>query len=349
MTILLSVIFIVFGLFLLAKGADFLVDGSSKIARKFMIPEIIIGLTIVSIGTSLPELVISSGAALKGENSISMGNVVGSNFADLFLVIGICMAVKPLHIKKQTRFIDQPLVCVFTIILYLMVINDGIISTYEGVALLLMMVLYIAYNILMAKYGKDINNYQSENEEEINKEKNFLQRSKVAKVINKEKTKFENKYPTLFALFSIIIGIGLLKVGGDITVDNARDVALKIGLSEKLVAITIVAVGTSLPELITCLEATRKGETDLAIGNIAGSQIFNIIMILGVSGAISPIHEVIGFKEEIIILIIGNLIYAIAPFLDERHRIGRSTGALFVMFYFAYMVVTVLEEMQIIV
>ncbi len=152
----------------------------------------------------------------------------------------------------------------------------------------------------------------------------------------------------MFAIFSIIIGIVLLKIGGDITVDNARDVALEIGLSEKLVAITIVAIGTSLPELITCLEATKKGETDLAIGNIAGSQIFNIILILGVSGAISPIREVIGFKEEIMILIVGNLIYAVAPFLDERHRIGRTTGALFVMFYFAYMVVTVLEEMQII-
>ena len=348
MDLLLEIIYVLLGLVLLAKGADFLVDGSSGVARRFEIPEIIIGLTIVSIGTSLPELVISVNAALKGENIISMGNIVGSNFANLFLVIGLCAAMRPLHIKKQTRFVDQPLVVFFTIVLYLMIINDGIISRYEGVAMLLMMVLYLAYNFLMAKYGQSINNYVSQDEKDIEKEEKKRRKNRVIKKLKKEKSKLENRFPTLYSIIAIILGIVLLKVGGDITVDNARLIALAMGLSEKLIAITIVAVGTSLPELITCLQATRKGETDLAIGNIAGSQIFNIILILGTSGAIKPIANVIGFREEMLILIAGNLVYAITPFIGTKHRMGRAVGIFFVFFYFAYMGVKVLGELGII-
>ena len=346
MELLLEIIFILLGLVLLAKGADFLVDGSSAIAKKFKIPEIIIGLTIVSIGTSLPELVISVNAAIKGENTISMGNIVGSNFANLFLIIGLCAAMRPLHIKKQTRFVDQPLVVFATIIIYLMVINDGFISRYEGVAMLLMTILYLAYNFLMAKYGKSMNAYPSKNEKEIEKEQKESKKNKIAKRIKKEYSKFEKKFPVLYSVIAIVFGIVLLKVGGDITVDNARLVALAMGLSEKLIAITIVAVGTSLPELITCVEATKKGETDLAIGNIAGSQIFNIILILGSSAAIKPIANVFGFREELLILIIGNLVYAIIPFIGEKHKINRWVGAFFVLFYFAYMGVKVASEVS---
>jgi cation:H+ antiporter len=154
MEFLLAIICIVLGLFLLAKGADFLVDGSSNIAKKFHIPEILIGLTIVAIGTSLPELVISVTAAVNGENAISLGNVIGSNFANLFLVIGVCATMRPFHVKKQTRFIDQPVVVLCTILLYLIVINDGVISRFEGVTLLLFTVLYISYTILMGKFRK---------------------------------------------------------------------------------------------------------------------------------------------------------------------------------------------------
>ncbi len=344
MTILLEIVLVVLGLILLASGADYLVDGSSKIARKFGIPEIIIGLTIISIGTSLPELVISVNAAINGENSISLGNVVGSNFANLFLVIGLCMAIKPLHIKRQTRFVDQPLVAFFTILLYIMVINDGKINRFEGGAMLMMTALYIAYNILMAKYGKSMNAYKSENEEEIEKEKNLLQRTKAIEFFNKEKSKFESKYPVLFSVLAMAIGIVLLKIGGDLTVNHASEIAYALGLSKDLIAITIVAIGTSLPELITCLQATRKGETDLAIGNIAGSQIFNIILILGASSTITPIQNVISFQGKIIILVIGNIIYAVAPFMGKRHRVGRMLGVGFFLYYLSFMAVEVFEE-----
>ncbi len=345
MTVLVNIILIVCGLFMLAKGADFLVDGSSIVARKFKIPEVIIGLTIVAIGTSLPELIISVSAALSGNNAISLSNVVGSNFANLFLIISLCAIIKPLHIKKQTRFIDYPFVLLCTVTLYFFA-QDNNISREEGLILLGVTFLYILYTILITKFGKQVNSYESKNEEEIEKEKNLFDTFKLTSAIKEQKTKLELNHPMIFAILAIIFGIILLKFGGDLTVENASNVALIMGLSEKLIGITIVAMGTSLPELITCLEATRKGETDLAIGNIAGSQIFNIILILGTSSAIMPLSNLQDFSDEIIMLIAGNLIFAIAPFLNDRHRIGRILGLCFVIFYFSYMIIEILENMN---
>ena len=328
----------------MAKGADFLVDGSSNIARRFKIPEVIIGLTIVAIGTSLPELIISVSAALQGNNAISMSNVIGSNFANLFLIISLCAVIKPLHMKKQTRFIDQPFVVLCSLILFFMVKNDGIIAKGEGITLLIITLLYIIYTVLITKFGKKVNTYQSENEEEIKNERNLFQRSKVVRIIKESKNKLEEKHKVVYSILLIMIGIIFLKFGGDYTVDGASFVAASMGLSQKLIGLTIVAIGTSLPELITCLEATKKGETDLAIGNIAGSQLFNIILILGASSAISPLSGVIGFLDEIILLIIGNLVFAIAPFTNDRHRVGRLLGMTFVVFYFAYIGIQVIEN-----
>lgn len=273
-----------------------------------------------------------------------MGNVVGSNIANLFLIISLCAVIKPLHIKKQTRFIDQPFVVLCTILLYFMVSNDGFISRPEAVILLCLMVAYLLYTILVAKYGKKINKYKSKNEEEIKKERLLFSKNRVAKILKRSKTKFEKRFPTIFSSCLIIIGIVLLKFGGDITVNSASDIALYMGLSQKLISLTIVAIGTSLPELITCIHAARKGETDLAIGNIAGSQIFNILLILGTSASIMPINQVRDFADDIMILIFGNIIFLVAPFLNERHRIGRVLGATFVIFYFSYIVIQVLEN-----
>ena len=321
-----------------------MVEGSSNIARKFKIPEVIIGLTIVAIGTSLPELIISVSAAVSGNNAISMSNVVGSNIANLFLIISLCAVFKPLHLKKQTRFIDQPFVAFCTIMLYFMIKNDGNITQFEGLTLLTFTVLYIIYTIFIAKFGKKVNKYSSVNEEEIKNEKNFFGDSKILKLIKRNRSKFEIKYPILYSIVCIIIGIIMLKYGGDITVDNASAAALALGMSQKLVGLTIVAVGTSLPELITCIQATRRGESDLAIGNIAGSQIFNIILILGTSSTIKPIVGVSDFLDDILILIAGNLIFTLVPFISKRHRVGRLLGATFVVFYFSYIGVQVAEN-----
>lgn len=329
------------------SGADFLVEGSSNIARKFKIPEVIIGLTIVAIGTSLPELIISASAAINGNNEISMSNVVGSNIANLFLVISLCAIFKPLHIKKQIRFIDQPFVVFCTVFLFYIANNDGMIAQNEGIALLLFSIMYIVYTIFIAKFGKGVNQYQSENEEEIKEEKNLFGDSKIIKLLKRQKSSFEIKFPTLYSFCIIAFGIILLKFGGDITVDSASNVALALGMSKKLVGLTIVAMGTSLPELITCIQATRRGETDLAIGNIIGSQIFNIVLVLGTSSAIHDISQVDGFMDDIIVLLIGNIFFAVAPFFNKRHRIGRLIGSILVFFYFSYISVQVAENLYI--
>ncbi len=301
----------------------------------------------MAIGTSLPELVVSVTSALNGLSDISIGNVVGSNFANLFLIISLCAAIKPLHMKKQSRFIDQPFVLICTIIFYFIVSNNGIVSRNEGFALLLIAFLYIIYTILAAKYGKNINQYDNEDEEDT-KKRTIIGKTKVGKAIKESYGKFEKKFPGLYCAILIVLGIVLLKVGGDITVDNARLVALSLGLSDKLISLTIVALGTSLPELITCMQALKKKETDLAIGNIAGSQVFNILLVLGASSAIRPIYNVSGYLDEIMILIVGNAIFAIAPFVSEKHRVGRFTGISFVLIYFGYMTILVLESLNII-
>ncbi len=250
--------------------------------------------------------------------------------------------------KKQSRFIDQPFVVVCSFILYFIVTNDGVVTRLEGSILLLLALLYIVYNILVAKYGKNINQYESENDKDDKKKSKELGKTKVAKAIIDNTTKFEARFPVAFAIISIVLGITLLKVGGDVTVDNAKLVALSLGLSEKIIGLTIVALGTSLPELITCLEAIRKNQADLAIGNIAGSQIFNILLVLGASSAIRNIPQVGGYREDIMILIVGNTIFAIAPFVSDKHKVGRLTGITFMLIYFGYMTLLVLENLNMI-
>ena len=326
---LIELILIGLGLMLLMKGADFLVDGSSKIAKKFNIPEIIIGLTIVAIGTSLPELVISAESAFKGLSEISIGNVVGSNIANLFLIISLCAVIKPLPIKRETKYIENPIVILCTAIFYLIVSNDGNITQYEGVALIAMCLLYILYNVIMSKKGNELEN------NEIKKEHN-----------DEETTKNKILTSTFYSVFQILFGIIGLKFGGDFVVDNAVLIAESLGISEKLISLTIVAFGTSLPELITCISATKRGDTDLALGNIIGSQIFNILLIVGVSATIAPIYDIIGYTDEITILLIGNIIFALLPFIGQKNKIGRTSGVSFVIFYFIYMLNMVFENLQ---
>lgn len=355
---LIELILIGLGLALLMKGADFLVDGSSKIAKRFNIPEIVIGLTIVAIGTSLPELVISVASALEGVSDISIGNVVGSNIANLFLIISLCAVVKPLVIKKEVKYIENQMVILCTGILYLIVQNDGVITKLEGIALLAICLLYILYNVVMAKVGNKLDEEETSKEEnekiendnkvkenKINsKQVKSKEVSKIKKIKQKVSEKITFKNRLWYCALQIILGIIALKYGGDFVVDNAVLIAAALGISEKLIALTIVAFGTSLPELITCLSATRRGETDLAIGNIAGSQIFNILLILGSAAILTPIQGVRGFLDEITILLIGNIIFAILPFIGQKDKVGRASGIAFVAFYFIYMANLIYEN-----
>lgn len=315
MEILINIIGIIIGFVLLIKGADFLVDGASAIATKFGIPKIIVGLTVVAIGTSMPELMVSANAALSGFADLSIGNVLGSNIANLLLILGICAIIHELPFKKTTAMIENPFMLVVTIILLVMANNDHehIISRFEGVILLTMTILYIVYNIVMAK---------------------------------KTNTKDEesgNEISILKAIILIIIGIAALKFGGDFVVDNATALAKAIGISEKLISLTIVSIATSLPELVTSLTATRKGSVDIAIGNIIGSNIFNIILILGVSSMITPIHFAVSYNTDLILLIVMCSFFCIFPFIKKRYTMVKSQGIFFVSVYLIYIIQAIIK------
>ncbi len=318
---LLNIILIIIGFVLLIKGADFLVDGASEIAKKFHIPEIVIGLTIVAIGTSMPELVVSVTSALEGHSDLAIGNVVGSNIANMFLILGVCAVIKPLIFKKETRLFEIPFTVFTTILLFFLCINGSneqinTITREEGIILLVFCLLFIIYNLIMAKRG-----------EEFDKEG-----------IIEIKTNNRKISPVWESIFGIIVGIVGLKLGGDLVVENSVEIAKLLGISEKLISLTIVAFSTSLPELITSIAATRKGETDMAIGNIIGSQIFNILLIIGVSATLTPISYSKSYDSNIILLIIGTIILGLFPFIGKKNEMTRVNGISFVLIYIVYLI-----------
>lgn len=319
---LLNTILIIIGFILLIKGADFLVDGASEIAKKFHIPEIVIGLTIVAIGTSMPELVVSVTSALEGHSDLAIGNVVGSNIANMFLILGACAVIKPLIFKKETRLFEIPFTVFATILLFFLCVNGSnneinMITKEEGIILLIFCMLFIIYNLIMAKKG-----------EEFDKEEGIIE----------IKTNDTNQSPVWESLFGIIIGIIGLKLGGDLVVDNSVEIARVLGISEILISLTIVAFSTSLPELITSIAATKKGETDMAIGNVLGSQIFNILLIIGTSAVLAPISYSKSYDSNIILLIIGTIILGLFPFIGKKNQMTRFNGLVFVIIYIIYLV-----------
>lgn len=317
---MLDILLIIIGFILLVKGADYLVDGASHIAKRFHIPEIIIGLTIVAIGTSMPELVVSVTSALEGHSDIAVGNIIGSNIANMFLILGICSIIKPLEFKKQSRCIENPLTLCLTVVLFILCNNGDsesahIITKNEGILLLGLCVLYIIYNIIMAKKG---NEFDLEEKQEL----------------------AEDVTPTtvLRSIFDVIIGIIGLKLGGDLVVNACVAIAESFGVSEELISLTIVAISTSLPELITSITATRKGETDMAIGNILGSQIFNILLIIGTSAFLCPINYAVSYNKYMIVLIMGTIMLSLFPFVGTKDKMTRSNGIPFVFIYILYMI-----------
>lgn len=318
---LLNIILIIIGFILLIKGADFLVDGASEIAKKFHIPEIVIGLTIVAIGTSMPELVVSVTSALEGHSDLAIGNVVGSNIANLFLILGVCAIIKPLIFKKETRIFEIPFTIFVTILFFFLCINElngqtYIITKEEGIILLVFCILFILYNLIMAKKGEE---FENENR------------------ILEIKTDEKKNVPVWESIFGIIIGIVGLKLGGDLVVNHSVEIAQMLGISEKLISLTIVAFSTSLPELITSIAATRKGETDMAIGNIIGSQIFNILLIIGISAFLAPIAYAKSYNSNIILLTMGTILLGLYPYIGKKNEMTRSNGVAFVLIYIIYL------------
>ena len=301
----LDIILLLVGFVLLIKGADFFVDGSSSIARHIGIPAFVVGLTIVAMGTSAPEAAVSITAGIAGSNELAISNVIGSNIFNLLVVAGACAIIKPYKVEEVMLKRDFPVNVIISALLIVMMVIGNVLGYINGIVLLVGIVLYVLFVVLKA-----VRHREKDEGEEIKK-------------IN----------PVLSVVL-IIIGLAMIIFGGDMVVDNATDIALKLGWSETFVGLTIVAIGTSLPELVTCIVAARKGESGLALGNVIGSNIFNILFILGLSSSITAIPvDTQAIINAIIMLVITALVYVACLI---KKGMGRLVGSLCVFGYIAY-------------
>lgn len=312
---ILNILWILIGFVLLIKGADFLVSGSSNIAKKFHVSEIIIGLTVVSIGTSMPELIVSVTSGINGHTDMAIGNIVGSNICNLLLILGITAIIRPIVFKKETKFIEIPIALFSTILLVLFCNTGEEIGGFEGLILLLCFVAFIGYTIYIG-----------------------IRAAKEDTEIKEKVKESESKFETFKSIGLIVIGIIALKYGGDFVVNNATDIARLLHISERIISLTIIAIGTSLPELVTSIVAAIKKENDIAIGNIIGSNIFNILLILGVSSSIVPIHYSYSYNADLILLIISTIVLVLFPYIGKKDTMTRANGVIFLGIYFLYMV-----------
>ena len=318
---ILMYVWLLVGFFLLIKGADLFVDGTSSIAKLLKVPSIIIGLTIVAMGTSAPEMAVSVGAAIKGQNDIVISNVLGSNIFNLLVVAGGCAVIKSLPVSIDLRKRDFPFSIGIAALLLFFCLNSLIIggkgftiNRTEGIILFAGLMAYLGFLVYSAVKGRT----GLPGDEEI------------------------KTMSPLKSVFYTALGIAGIVVGGDLVVDSASDIAAAFGLSQTIIGLTILAVGTSLPELVTSLVATRKGENDLAMGNVIGSNIFNILGVLGLSAAVSPV-KVSGFSVIDLSLFIGFclIIYLVTFF---RNKIERLPGILMELTYLGYMTYAVMRE-----
>ena len=303
MEFVLQLFLLIVGFVFLVKGADMFVDGSCGIATKFKIPQLVIGLTIVAMGTSAPEAAVSITAALKGNADITVGNIVGSNILNVFIILGLSSVITALKVAKSTIKIDTPFMIAITLILLVMGYN-GTVGLIEGIILLLMFAGYLYYLFIEAK--KDMANNDEEPES-----------ISVSK-----------------ALIFTGLGLFLIVSGSSLTVDAATKIAQFLGLSERFIGLTIVALGTSLPELFTSVSAARKGNADIAIGNIVGSNIFNILFVIGLSSVIIPVPFAPGFRFDTVVAVIAGVILLLCARKDKALK--RWAGIIMLLSYAVY-------------
>lgn len=313
MSIWLSFILIIIGFVLLIKGAEFLIDGSSSIAKKSHIPQIVIGLTIVSIGTSLPEMFISVTSSLSGYTDIALGNVIGSNICNLILILGISSTIKPLKFKRETSLIEIPICLMLTILFALFCNTENKISKIEAVILLTLFAMFIIYTIIMAIKGQKFDREEDE-----------------------EPTIQEKQLTIIKSIIYIFIGVIGLKFGGDFVVENSTIIANYFNLSEKLISLTIISIGTSLPELVTTAVAAIKGNSDISIGNILGSNIFNMTLITGTTSLIKPIFYNWTYNFEMSVLILASTILALFLVIAPKNKMTRKNGSIYLFLYLVY-------------
>lgn len=318
----MTYVLLLVGFALLIKGADYFVEGSSKIARLLKVPPLLVGLTIVAFGTSSPEATVSIIAALEGSSAVSLGNVIGSNIFNITLVVGITAMLNPLKVENETIRKEIPFTLLASVALWVMISDialqgagSNVITRNEGIILLLFFAIFLYYIFEIA-------------------------------LSNREKTKEDTDDTTGITwgknLIFTIVGLAAIIFGGDMVVNNATTIALSIGMSETLVGLTIVAVGTSLPELITSITAALKKESEIALGNIVGSNIFNILLVIGASATITPLAVDSKIFFDLIFMIVFMAVLLV--FSRTKFRISKTEGIILAAVYIAYVVYIIIRN-----
>uniref|UniRef100_UPI004057401A calcium/sodium antiporter n=1 Tax=Agathobacter sp. TaxID=2021311 RepID=UPI004057401A len=313
-----ALVLLIVGFVGLVKGADFFVEGASNVAKRLKVPSLIIGLTIVAMGTSLPETAVSITASLQGSNSLAVSNVSGSNLFNLLVVVGLCAIMQTIEVDVQTIKRDIPyslLAAVVLIVLGVMGTGGMTLGRLDGLALLALFAIFI---FMMLRSALKARNNAAEEEVQV-------------------------EQSVLMSLVSIVGGAAAIALGGDWVVDSASTLAMAFGMTETLVGLTIVAVGTSLPELVTSIVAARKNEVDMALGNAIGSNVFNILMVLGIASAISPITLILNNLFDIGVLIACTLV--VWGVVWKKKELGRPMGIFMVLTYVAYMAYIIIRDM----
>ena len=329
MQLLKSLIILIVGFVLLIKGADFFVEGSSAVAKRLRIPSMIIGMTIVAMGTSLPECAVSVTASLTGNNSLAISNAVGSNIFNLLVVCGVCTLFVPLAVQKSTLQKEFPLSIFCAGLLLLLGYLGMTLGRIDGILFLIIFTGYLLWMIRSVKRARRKSTpdaLSSMQEERIS-----LSEEEIEQV-----TSHINLLPAWKCLIFILGGMIAIKYGGDFVVDGASAIAVRLGLSQTLIGLTIIAMGTSLPELVTSIVAARKDEVDMALGNVIGSNIFNILLVLGVAAAISPVAFAWDNMIDIAVLIVISVITLIFAWASKE--LNRKEGIIMLILYAAYMV-----------
>ena len=302
MDLIIQIGLLALGFFMLVKGADYFVDGAAGIATKFGIPQLVVGLTIVAMGTSAPEAAVSITGAMNGAADISVGNVVGSNILNILIILGITGFITSVAVQKSTLMIEMPFMMAITVLLILLGMSGNELTFFEGILFWVCFIAYLAYLYVLAKKGT---------EEEATEDR-----------------------PVWKLILFILIGGAVVVWGANISVDAATALAQAIGISEKFIGLTIVALGTSLPELVASVTAAKKGNADIAIGNIVGSNIFNILFVLGTSALITPIPYKSSFLIDGIIALAAGVLLWIATI--RKKELNRTWGIIMLLGYAAY-------------
>lgn len=304
MAILIQILLLALGFTMLIKGADWFVDGASGIATKFGIPQLVIGLTIVAMGTSAPEAAVSISAAIGGSADITIGNIVGSNILNIFIILGISAVITTLAVASSTIKYETPFMILVTVLLLVLGL-DGTIGLIDGIILIAAFIAYLTYLFIMAKK-------------------------------NKEDQPEAKQMAIWKAILLTIIGLALIILGSNVTVDAATAIAKAFGVSERFIGLTIVALGTSLPELFTSVSAARKHNADIAIGNIVGSNIFNILFVVGLSSVIIPVPFASNFIFDTIVAIVAAALLLVCCL--KTKSLKRWAGILMLICYAAYFI-----------